>query len=456
MAISPRDRMNPTGAPSALPGALQPKLVIGPANDPLEREADAIADRVLRPADTVPGASPSPLGLRRACAACEEEERLSRAPGDGCGSGVAGARAPAIVGEVLRSPGESLDGATRAFFEPRLGHDLSAVRIHRDGAAAASARSVAARAYTVGNHVVFSGGQFRPETDAGRRLLGHELVHTIQQGAASRLSSPAPAVAASGLAARPTVQPRVQRALSCALDAVHNECSMAASKCAGIQKSYCQVKYPKRPDIDNLHHNAVKAANTYKSKYPNAAANLLHYLDGTGTEQVMPVNIFKTNSATKDKLENEHRDKFIEGGKRRLKSGVLKPGGGPVDMVWTGTANAFHFGHFTDLGIAVGGYTLCSKVQVSAAAKSGGVTMTFDKWVVQAFDCYNWDPGKGIGVPGADDNDLCCLENAKRAQHFLVRTDPWKNDDAAARAPADLGSASSSSHGHSSGGGSKR
>jgi hypothetical protein len=44
---------------------------------------------------------------------------------------------------------------------------------------------------------------------------------------------------------------------------------------------------------------------------------------------------------------------------------------------------------------------------------------------MQAFDCYNWDPGKGIGLPFATDNDLCCLENAGRAKHFRVRTNPW-------------------------------
>jgi hypothetical protein len=44
---------------------------------------------------------------------------------------------------------------------------------------------------------------------------------------------------------------------------------------------------------------------------------------------------------------------------------------------------------------------------------------------VQAFDCYNWDPGKGIGLDFAKDVDLCCLENAGKGKHFRVRTDAW-------------------------------
>jgi hypothetical protein len=155
----------------------------------------------------------------------------------------------------------------------------------------------------------------------------------------------------------------------------------------------------------------------------------------------MPVDIFRDDEATKDKLESEHRKKFIEGGKKRLADGRLKPGAGQVEMPWTGSANAFSKWFFRDLGLAAGGYTLCSNVKVSASITSGGkVKMNFDEWRVQAFDCYNWDPGKniGLGIIGLDDNDLCCLENATRAKHYLTYTPQWKNQDKKAEAPADL------------------
>jgi hypothetical protein len=83
---------------------------------------------------------------------------------------------------VLRSSGQPLDPATRAFMEPRFGHDFSAVRVHTDARAAESARAVNALAYTVGRDVTFGPGQYAPATSAGRRLIAHELAHVVQQG----------------------------------------------------------------------------------------------------------------------------------------------------------------------------------------------------------------------------------------------------------------------------------
>jgi hypothetical protein len=85
------------------------------------------------------------------------------------------------VQDVLRTPGQPLDAATRAFMEPRLGRDLAAVRVHTDQRAANSARAVQARAYTVGQDIVFAENTFEPSTDAGRVLLAHELAHSVQQ-----------------------------------------------------------------------------------------------------------------------------------------------------------------------------------------------------------------------------------------------------------------------------------
>lgn len=105
--------------------------------------------------------------------------------------------APTIVPEVLSSAGRPLDGETRAFMEPRFGHDFGDVRVYTDAQAAESARSVDALAYTVGRQVVFGAGQYAPHTAAGRQLLAHELVHVVQQAGtgsyqiqALRLDSP--------------------------------------------------------------------------------------------------------------------------------------------------------------------------------------------------------------------------------------------------------------------------
>jgi hypothetical protein len=89
------------------------------------------------------------------------------------------------VHEVLTSPGQPLDRPTRSFFEPRFGRDLSNVRVHADEKAAESARTVSAHAYAVAQHMVFAKGRYQPGSSEGRRLLAHELTHTIQQGRTS-------------------------------------------------------------------------------------------------------------------------------------------------------------------------------------------------------------------------------------------------------------------------------
>ncbi|HEX8167054.1 MAG TPA: DUF4157 domain-containing protein [Beijerinckiaceae bacterium] len=115
-------------------------------------------------------------GLFSQCEDCHENAAAAQRAGSDAPAAV-----PPIVDEALRSPGAPLDPATRAYMEPRFGHDLSTVRVHADGGAARSARAVAARAYTVGPEVVFGAGEYRPQTSAGRSLLAHELAHVVQQ-----------------------------------------------------------------------------------------------------------------------------------------------------------------------------------------------------------------------------------------------------------------------------------
>lgn len=114
--------------------------------------------------------------------ACEREadrvaEQVTSAPRpDG-----AGAPAPPPAREASSPRGQPLDAATRGFMEPRFGEDFGGVRVHAGGEAAAAARAIGARAYTLGSDVVFAGGEYAPHTDGGRRLLAHELVHVLQQ-----------------------------------------------------------------------------------------------------------------------------------------------------------------------------------------------------------------------------------------------------------------------------------
>ncbi|MGE3154220.1 MAG: DUF4157 domain-containing protein [Nitrospiraceae bacterium] len=147
---------------------LQAKLRITEPGDVYEQEADRVAEQVLRMPDTE---------ATRPCrdAGNSLVQRRATEGGDGV------MEAPPIVHDVLASPGHPLDAATRAFFEPRFGHDFGRVRVHTDAGAAESTRAVQALAHTIGNDVVFGTGQYSPRTHAGRYLLAHELTHVVQQ-----------------------------------------------------------------------------------------------------------------------------------------------------------------------------------------------------------------------------------------------------------------------------------
>jgi len=146
-----------------LPPTLQAKLTVGPVDDPLEREADRVAERVMRMPDPDRPLAIGPVRLSRQCAACDEEDRLMRRTGPGVNAGPDAVVAPDLVHNVLAGPGQPIDRASRDFFEPRIGRDLSAVRVHLGAAAAASARAVGAHAYTVGSRIVFAAGAYTPD-----------------------------------------------------------------------------------------------------------------------------------------------------------------------------------------------------------------------------------------------------------------------------------------------------
>jgi hypothetical protein len=157
----------------------QTKLPINQAGDGYEQEADQVAEQVMRMTEPASARDTSKIST-------------SALVQRNVGASAAGppAAAPAIVQDVLSSPGEPLNAETRAFFEPRFGHDFSRVRVHSDRHAAASARAVNALAYTVGADVSFGAGQYRVNSTQGRRLLAHELTHVVQQSAAGSYRAP--------------------------------------------------------------------------------------------------------------------------------------------------------------------------------------------------------------------------------------------------------------------------
>ncbi len=229
---------------------IQRSMEVGAANDPLEDEADRVAEQVMTmPA---PGGvsgeddegvmmSRSPVKisrmggaqdddemqlkrLQRKCAACEEESmqmmrvqreavgeeedvmmsRVQREIGGededvmmsrcvscggaiqrdgGDGSGPVSSSVESSINSVRARGGSPLPESERAFFEPRMGYDFSGVRVHTGPEAQQISRSLNARAFTVGKDVFFGSNEYSPGSSDGRRLMAHELTHTVQQGA---------------------------------------------------------------------------------------------------------------------------------------------------------------------------------------------------------------------------------------------------------------------------------
>lgn len=151
-------------------------------SDPAEQEAERVADSIAHGERVKVDLAPAKASVPRAA---NEDERGGE-PG-----------AEPLVRDVLETSGAPLDAASRARLEPSFGQDLSSVRVHTDAPAARSAEAVSAKAYTVGDHIVFGAGHYTPHTDAGAHLIAHEVTHVVQQS--------------QGLARSPDEEIKVQR-----------------------------------------------------------------------------------------------------------------------------------------------------------------------------------------------------------------------------------------------------
>ena len=189
------DKANPIWQQIAMrsaPTRVQAKLAVSSPSDPSEREADSVADHVMRmPAEQVQRKCACAEG-GTSCPSCDAEQKTlqrSAAPvpiqGSASQMSQQGEAAPTGVNEVLAGYGRPLDPTVRHLMEQRFGYDFSGVRIHTGEGAGQSARNLNAHAYTLGHDIVFGDGRFVPETHEGQRLLAHELTHVVQQNNAS-------------------------------------------------------------------------------------------------------------------------------------------------------------------------------------------------------------------------------------------------------------------------------
>ena len=223
---------------------IQPKLKIGAPNDKYEQEADRVAEQVMRmPEPGAVQTQSSPPHIQRLCPECEDEvqrqtqstfpetnrvadtitplvqrqeeldeeedvnlpeaeefspmsesvdtretNELEKEDTEGFiqpkrMAGMSPQLTPQTAQAItsLKGGGQPLPASERAFFEPRFGRNFNQVHVHSDNKAARTAQSINARAFTLGNDVVFGAGQYSPGTVSSRRLLAHELTHVVQQ-----------------------------------------------------------------------------------------------------------------------------------------------------------------------------------------------------------------------------------------------------------------------------------
>ena len=207
------NKVSPLAQPvTPVPQFIQPKLRVGAVNDPLEREADRMAETVMRmPTPSHSSQSTvqrmaeesterveeeeefvqtkgqnSFIQIQRMCSSCsgepkDEESVAQRKPGSGTKANMPSKTESQI--QSLSGGGAPLSKAEAGFFEPRFGRSFENVRIHTGDAADQAAKSINARAFTLGNDIAFAKGEYDSSSTAGRTLMAHELTHTIQQSA---------------------------------------------------------------------------------------------------------------------------------------------------------------------------------------------------------------------------------------------------------------------------------
>ncbi|MBE2200214.1 MAG: DUF4157 domain-containing protein [Anaerolinea sp.] len=189
-------RSTPTASLHAIltRATIQPKLTLGPVDDPYEQEADQVAQEVVQrlaapapPPDDDPTQSKTAVALQR-----QEEEEPLQLQTSGIVAPEGGTVAPDVETNIhsARGGGQPIADSARAPLENAFAADFSGVRVHTGGQADALNQSLSARAFTTGPDIFFRQGEYNPGSRAGQELLAHELTHVVQQGA-SQAQAPA-------------------------------------------------------------------------------------------------------------------------------------------------------------------------------------------------------------------------------------------------------------------------
>ena len=226
-AIHPLLQMQQTHGNRAVGRLIQAQLKVSQPGDKYEQEADRVAEQVVNSPGAMPSQSTSISGNTQGSSMQrmpemeegkselkkpdemavpaisrmpegEEDKELKKKPVEGKAeeedmapnlqtkptAHASPLVKPSVASNInrMQGGGTRLPKPVRAYFEPRMGADFSQVRVHADAHAADTAKSINARAFTVGPNIAFGAGEYSPDTTAGRKLLAHELTHVVQQG----------------------------------------------------------------------------------------------------------------------------------------------------------------------------------------------------------------------------------------------------------------------------------
>ena len=158
---------------------IQFKLAVGAPDDPLEHEADAMADSIMR--------IPEQSFIQHKYSDSREADKVQRKPSTAFIQRQESSSATMATDNITnqingsRGSGSSMGGGTQTFMQSRFNTNFSEVKIHTDNEAVQMNRDLNAKAFTVGNDIYFNSGQYNPNSSGGKHLLAHELTHTIQQ-----------------------------------------------------------------------------------------------------------------------------------------------------------------------------------------------------------------------------------------------------------------------------------
>lgn len=331
---------------------------------------------------------------------------------------------PPIVYDVLRYSGRPLDPAMRTFMEPRFGRDFSQVRVHTDAAAAASAREVHARAYTVGRDVVFGAGRYEPATPEGRRLIAHELTHVLQQsfGAAAPPSRGGLTIAGS------------QSSLEALADSVAGQVAGGGFMNADLpisgtvlqrDKEGEEKKEEETPELkkklDAIAKNYQDIIDTGRKKGHNVAAdNLERFVKGTGGVKTMEVKWLRSFEATTDaeRVNQKRFEDSLTKEAKKTKHGDKKTFQDYWDREFTASK-------LTELYYASGTSTIRSTGTFSLEGIENIVNIggtVKHHW----FDPYDWHEGLSAFIPGfgnVSDEDALLLQKHRGAKPFQMEAD---------------------------------